>query len=211
MKLISFALALLAVIGFVVQPIAPAYAARVDGFVGDAQTKQDFGRQVFGEQRSVLAGQTLDEFILDAQISPKLRERLADHAARGEAAILSRAQMNDLARKHPLLYGKLMHAYRTASTPKLTADEKKLVDQLTAGNIAAFKAGTVESLGCGQTASAGSLVGLLPENCASSSNSAGAWVVVGLMLTVIIGIPLFCAIAGQIGVAPAFCRGVTGP
>ncbi len=162
------------------------------------------------EPRTVSAGQTLDEFILDAQISPDLREKLAQHAVRGEAAILSRAQMDDLAKTRPSLYAKLMRAYRTASAPNLTADEKKLVDQLTAGNIAAFKAGTPTE-GCGMTVGASSIVGLIPENCSNSSNNmVGAWVVVGL-LTAIIGIPLLCAIAGQIGVAPAFCRGVTGP
>jgi hypothetical protein len=200
MRLIGLLPALLAVVGVVVQPTVPAYATASDGFVRSSQTRQDLR-----EWQPLLAGQTLDEFILDAQISPDVRAKLADRAAYGEAAILSQAQMRDMAQTHPALYAKLMRAYRTATTPNLTADEKALVTELTAGNIEAFKAGSpIESCGA-KLASADSLVGYLPENCPGSS-AVGAWVLVAL-LTVIIGIPLFCAIFS----GPAFCRGMTGP
>ena len=222
MKSLSLVLAFLAVIGIVVQPIAPAYAARSDGFSGAVNGHN------LGGHPLVLTAQTLDEFILDAQIRADVREKLASYAARGEAAILSRAQMDELARTQPALYGKLMSAYRTASVPKLTADEKKLVDRLTAGNIEAFKAGTptgCQPIGAGtrlppsagpRLASADSatpitLAGTEPTNCSGPSNLTGAWVIVGLFLTVIIVVPLFCAIAAQLGTAPAFCRGISGP
>jgi len=206
MKLLSLVLAFLAVIGLVVQPIAPAYAARSDGFPGAVNAHNLAGH------RLILSDQTLDEFILDSQIRADVRAKLASHAARGEAAILSRAQMDELARTHPALYAKLMRAYRTASVPSLTAEEKKLVDQLTAGNIEAFKAGKE---GCGpavlrptagpRLASADSAapftVADAGQNCAG--NMTGAWVIIGLFLAVILGVPLFCAIA------PALCRGTS--
>jgi len=191
----------------VVQPVAPAYAARSNDLSGAAAN-----RHSFSNPRLILAEQTLDEFILDSQIRTDAREKLASHAARGEAAILSRAQMDELSRTRPALYAKLMRAYRTASTPNLTAEEKKLVDRLTAGNIEAFKAGTfpgcspsVDSLPMPVTvASAGSLEQLAVntnENCSTASNMTGAWVIISLFLAVILGVPLICTIA------PALCQG----
>jgi len=217
MKFLSLVLAFLAVIGIVVQPIAPAYAVTSDGLSGAAN------RHALSDPRLILAEQTLDEFILNAQIGADARQKLAAHAARGEAAVLSRAQMDDLARTRPALYAKLMHAYRTASTPNLTAQEKKFVDRLTAANIEAFKAGAGTEFGCSgahpvsvpgsiMVASAGQLAveeGILNQNC--SSNMTAAWVILGFVLTVIIAVPLFCAIAAQLGTAPAFCRGWSGP
>lgn len=213
MRSVSFAIALLAMVGVVIQPVVPAYAAKIDGF------KQNHSGAVGASSGLAVTDQTLDEFMLDAQISAQMRDKLAAHAARGEAAIMSRKQMDELAQTHPALYGKLMRAYRTASVPNLTADEKKLVDKMTAENIAAFKAGSAVQLGCGEHPTdlgnanikvASMVAGTVPvDNC--SSNDTGAWVVVGLLLGVVIGIPIFCAIAGQLGAAPAFCRGVTGP
>jgi len=216
MRFLSFVLAALAVVGIVVQPIVPAYAVTAGGLAGAANSRS------LSDPRLILAEQTLDEFILDAQIRADMREKLASHAARGEAAILSRAQMDELSRTRPGLYAKLMKAYRTASMPNLTAEEKKLVDGLTAGNVENFKAG--RPAGCGVSnvgmrrpvtvASAGSFdlatTDGFNENC-PSSNMTGAWVILGLMLTVIIAVPLFCAIAAQFGTAPAFCRGWSGP
>ena len=219
MKFVTLALAFLAIFGVVVQPIAPAYAVTSDTLSAGAN------RHTLSDPRLILAEQTLDEFILNAQIGADVRQKLAAHAARGEAAVLSRAQMDDLARTHPALYAKLMGAYRTASPPNLTAQEKKLVDRLTAANIEAFKAGQPEPTGCSpaspspaslpgtvRVASAERLAttGTFNENC-SSSNMTAAWVILGFVLTVIIAVPLFCAIATQLGTAPAFCRGMSGP
>jgi hypothetical protein len=211
MKKISFALALLAAISIVVQPVAPAYATIADEPVQSAPAQK---LDLPAVQRSLAAAQTLEEFILDAQINRDVRDTLAHHAGQGEAAILSRAQMDDLARTHPALHAKLMNAYRTMSVPHLTMDEKRLVDQMTAGNLAAFKAGLTtgceqpveRNLGTVHLAAAGPIsvaTGSL-ENC-NNNNATGAWVVIGLMLALILGWPLLCAMLGN----PPFCRGVT--
>ena len=111
--------------------------------------------------------------------------------------------MNDLARTHPALHAKLMEAYRTLSVPRLTADEKELVNQITAGNLAAFKAG-LET--CGTAAAIPvKLAGAVSE-CGGSNNGGGtpaAWIVIALMLALIIGVPLFCTLFGN----PPICRG----
>jgi hypothetical protein len=217
MRSVSFAVALLAMVGVVIQPVVPACAAKIDGF------KQSHSGASGAERAGsglAVTDQTLDEFMLDSQINAQMRDKLAAHAARNEAAILSRQQTDELAQTHPALYGKLMRAYRTASVPNLTAGERKLVGKMTSENIAAFKAGSPAPLGCGERpAGLGNanvkvasiiVAGTLPtDNC--SGNDTGAWVVVGLLLGVVIGMPIFCAIAGQLGAAPAFCRGVTGP
>jgi hypothetical protein len=211
MKKISFALALLAAISIVVQPVAPAYAAIADEPVQSAQAQK---LDLPAVQRSLAAAQTLDEFILDAQIGRDVRDTLARHAGQGEAAILSRAQMDDLARTHPALHAKLMNAYRTMSVPHLTTHDKYLVDQMTAGNLAAFKAGGATgcqqngaNLGAVHLAAAGPIsvaVEQGSENC-NNNNATGAWVVISLMLALILGWPLLCAMLGN----PPFCRGVT--
>jgi hypothetical protein len=212
MKKISFALALLAAISIVVQPVAPAYATIADEPIQSAPLQKLDLPMV---QRALVATQTLDEFILDAQINRDVRDTLAHHAGQGEAAILSRAQMDDLARTQPALHAKLMNAYRTMSVPHLTTNEKRLVDQMTAGNLAAFKAGLTtgcdtvvgRNLGNVHLAAAGPIsvaTGNLQQNC-SDNNATGAWVVIGLMLALILGWPLLCAMLGN----PPFCRGVT--
>ena len=107
-----------------------------------------------------------------------------------------------------------MNAYRTTSIPKLTANEKKLVAQMTAGNLASFKAGRT----CEDTdATTFKLADARPIKLAtnspcvlppsSSGGTAGAWIVVALMLALIIGVPLFCALFGN----PPICRGWNGP
>jgi len=213
MKNISFALALLAAISIGVQPVAPAYATIADEPVRSAPAQKLDLQSV---QRVLAAAQTLDEFILDAQINRDVRDTLAHHAGQGEAAILSRAQMDDLARTHPALHAKLMNAYRTMSVPHLTTHEKHLVDQMTAGNLATFKAGLTtgcdtvvgRNLGTVHLAAAGPISvavgGTVLENC-NNNNATGAWVVIGLMLALILGWPLLCAMLGN----PPFCRGVT--
>jgi hypothetical protein len=213
MKKISFALALLAAISIVVQPVAPAYATMADEPVQSAPL-QKFDLPTV--QRALVAVQTLDEFILDAQIDRETREKLAHHAGQGEAAILSRVQIDYLARTNPTLHAKLMSAYRTMSVPNLTADEKQFVDRMTSANLATFKAGTepgcsnpVElerNQGAVRVAAAGPFYASNTQHCNNSNNATGAWVVVALMLTLIIGWPLLCAILGN---PPPFCSGVT--
>ena len=212
MKFLSYVAAAFAVAGIVLQPITPAFAARSDSAVTPRTANE------MSAARTIVAEQTLDEFLLDAQINPGVREKLAGYAARGEVAILSVRQMQYLERTHPQLYAKLMQAYRTASTPNLNPEEKRLVDLLSGSNVAAFKAGSPGPLPCGSVNGAygagaykvASGNSTLHQNC-GSSNMTGAWVILGLVLTVIIVVPLFCAIATQLGTAPAFCRGMSGP
>ncbi|HML07532.1 MAG TPA: hypothetical protein VK430_05310 [Xanthobacteraceae bacterium] len=206
MKLISFSPALLAVVGIVLQPIAPAYAVTADEPITNAVTHAADLRG----QPALIVGQTLDEYILDAQISRKMREKLAYHAGQGEAAILSRAQMDDLARTHPTLHAKLTKAHRTLSVPHLTAAEKKLVAQMTADNLAAFKAGVEE---CGLEVGAASPVkvattgGSVPCPSANTGNNLGGlWVFVAL-IAVLLTVPFFCTLFGN----PPFCRGQNAP
>ena len=211
MKSLRFALALLAVVGIVVQPVAPAFAVTADEPVLRAQPH---GPGLPAIQRDLVVGETLDEFILNAQMDRKTREKLADHAQHGEAAILSREQMDGLARTHPALHAKLLNAYTSIS--KLTVDEKKLVAQLTAENLAAFKAGgTCETVGPTlrvadarpfKLASAASKCTTGSTTGSTGGGTAGAWVVIALMLAVIIGIPLFCTLLGN----PPICRGWNG-
>ena len=204
MKSISFALALLAALGIVVHPVAPAYAVTIDEPIEKALI-QKAGSQI---QPALVVGETLDEFILNTQIPPDVRETLANRAGHGEAAILSQAQMNDLARTHPALHAKLMNAYRTLSIPKLTPAEKKLVDQMTAGNLDAFKAGFPAE--CGVVGATPVKVASAAEvGCGGSNNGGGtpaAWIVIALMLALIIGLPLFCTLFGN----PPICRGFSG-
>ena len=196
MKSISFALALLAAIGIVAQPIVPAYAVSADEPVHISQPQRPASQLVVGE--------TLDEFILNSQMDRDTRDKLADHAQLGEAAIISQAQMNDLARTHPSLHAKLMNAYRTLSVPRLTADERRLVNQITAGNLAAFKAGDGACMGAAIPVR---VAGTLSDCGGSSGGTTSAWIVVALMLALIIGVPLFCALFGN----PPICRGFGGP
>ncbi len=78
-----------------------------------------------------------------AAAAPKAptQQVLVDHAARGNVAILSQAQMNTLAASHPTLHAKLLAAYQKGTVPSLTASEKKLVRSMTAQNLDAVKAG----------------------------------------------------------------------
>jgi len=216
MKSFSFALALLAVVGVIVQPVAPAFAVTADEPLPTAQLHSSNLPPLI--QRELVVGETLDEFILNAQIDRKTREQLADSAQHGEAAILSREQMDCLARTHPALHAKLMNAY--TSIPKLTADEKKLLAQLTAENLSAFKAGAPCLTGAADDAQTLKLADAGRIKLASATTKCitgttgggnggtpGAWIVVALMLTLILGVPLFCQIFGN----PPICRGWSGP
>jgi hypothetical protein len=68
-------------------------------------------------------------------------QKLIRHAERGEAAILSKAQLDRLAKANPALHTKLMTAYQTNSVPSLTPVEKKAVQKLTDRNLSEYKAG----------------------------------------------------------------------
>ena len=74
MKSLRFALALLAVVGIVVQPVAPAFAVTADEPVLRAQPH---GPGLPAIQRDLVVGETLDEFILNAQMDRDTREKLA--------------------------------------------------------------------------------------------------------------------------------------
>lgn len=69
------------------------------------------------------------------------KQKLANHAARGEAIILSQAQLDRLATTNKALHAKIVKAHQTGTVPKLTAAEKKQMRVMTAGNLDAFKAG----------------------------------------------------------------------
>lgn len=70
-----------------------------------------------------------------------VQQSVAKSAARGDAVILSQAQMNQLATSSPALHAKLSTAYQNGTVPKLTRAEKAMLANMTAGNLDAFKAG----------------------------------------------------------------------
>jgi hypothetical protein len=71
------------------------------------------------------------------------KAKIVHHAERGEAAILTKAQMDRLARANPSLHRKVMVAYRTNTIPQVTAAEKRLLGRMTSRNLESFKAGTL--------------------------------------------------------------------
>ena len=73
----------------------------------------------------------------------RAKAKIVRHAERGEAAILTKAQMDRLARTNPSLHRKVMVAYRTNTIPKVTAAEKRLLVRMSARNLESFKAGSV--------------------------------------------------------------------
>src|SRR5262249_30684779 len=66
---------------------------------------------------------------------------IADHAARGEAVILSQAQLERLAPPNPTLPKKPAAPHAAGKVRKLSAAEKKMLRTMTAGNLDSFKAG----------------------------------------------------------------------
>lgn len=72
-----------------------------------------------------------------------VRAKLVQHAKRGEAAILTKRQVDKLARTNPDLHKRLMAAYQTNSVPKITAAEKRMLAGMSEQNLGKFKAGTV--------------------------------------------------------------------
>lgn len=143
MKRTSFVLAVLAALSMVITPVAPSYAA---GMAGEPAK---------------------------ASVSPekqKIRQQIAAHAERGEAAILSKAQLDRLAVTNPKLHAKVMTAYHTNTIPQLTPSEKKTLQAATDKNLAAYKAGGYPGL-----AGAG----------AGASIAAGGWIAIGLIVFVL--------------------------
>jgi hypothetical protein len=76
-----------------------------------------------------------------AMTEKSAKQALVRHAERGEAAILSQAQLDRLAVTHKRLHAKIVAANQAGEVPKLTASEKKLLRTMTAQNMDAFKAG----------------------------------------------------------------------
>jgi hypothetical protein len=74
------------------------------------------------------------------------QQQLVDHAKRGEAIILSQAQLDRLATTNKTLHAKIVKAHQTGSVPKLTVAEKKMLSTMTAGNLDEFKAGHVATV-----------------------------------------------------------------
>jgi hypothetical protein len=97
------------------------------------------------------------------------QQKLVDHAARGEAIILSKAQLDRLATTNKALHAKILKAHQTGTVPNLTAAEKKMMRTMTAGNLDEFKAGHVGAV----------------------------WIVVAVVVVVLLLFtPLFCPIFG---------------
>ncbi|HET9904667.1 MAG TPA: hypothetical protein VFQ27_13315 [Xanthobacteraceae bacterium] len=68
-------------------------------------------------------------------------ELVVKHAAKGNLAVLSQAQMNALARTHPSLHARLAKAAANGTVPKLSKAERRLLNNLTAQNMDDIKAG----------------------------------------------------------------------
>lgn len=159
MKRISFALAVVAAVSMVVTPVAPSYGASL---AREARTDAVASAPAPSTQRSNAT----------AQAKAEHRQAIAAHAERGDAAILSKAQMDRLGTTHPKLHAKLMTAYTENKIPDLTATEKKLVDTMTAANLEEYKAG-----------------GLVPVHgliLGGSSLAAGGWFVIGFIIIVLV-------------------------
>ena len=71
-----------------------------------------------------------------------VRAKLVQHAKRGEAAILTKRQVDRLARTNPDLHKRLMAAYRIGTVPKVTAAEKQMLAGMSERNLSKFKAGS---------------------------------------------------------------------
>jgi hypothetical protein len=120
MKKLNFAVAMIAAVSMVVTPVAPSFA-------------QDDGRFMPKVQQSVVA-------------KTDARGKVVRYAERGEAAILSKAQMDRIAKANPKLHARLMAAYNSGTVPSLSAAEKKMLVATTKQNLEQYKAGyAVES------------------------------------------------------------------
>ena len=106
-----------------------------------------------------------------------VRAKLVQHAKRGEAAVLTKRQIDRLARTNPRLHSKLMAAYRSNSIPKLTAAEKQVVGAMTNRNLSSFKAGS-------------------PVVAAAATPAIG-YIVIGFLLIVLLLIMLYWISGGR--------------
>lgn len=122
MKKLNFAVAMLAAAAMVVTPVAPSFAQEADRYATRMQ------------QQAVVS-------------KLETRRKIAHHAERGEAAILSKAQVDRLARTNPKLHARLMAAYNSGTVPKLTQAEKKMLTATTQANLKEYKAGDPVTLG----------------------------------------------------------------
>jgi hypothetical protein len=116
MKKLNFAVAMIAAVSMVVTPVAPSFA-------------QDDSRFMPKVQESVVKGKQAS------------REKIVAHAQRGEAAIVSKAQMDRIAKTNPKLHARLMAAYNAGTVPSLSVSEKKMLVATTNSNLEQYKAG----------------------------------------------------------------------
>ena len=145
MKTVNFAVAMLAAISMVVTPVAPSFAFDAPG----------------GRAEQVAKPQAVS--------AKSTRQKIATHAERGEAAILSKAQVDRLATTNPKLHARLMAAYNSGTVPSLTAKEKKMLIATTQANLKQYKAGDP-----------GGIVGT------AAVLSVGGWFVVGFLVVVVL-------------------------
>jgi hypothetical protein len=82
-----------------------------------------------------------------AMTQAQLRAKIATHAERGEAAILTKRQLDQLARVNPGLHRKVMTAYRTSTIPKVTPAERRVLAGMTSRNLESFRAGSLTFMG----------------------------------------------------------------
>jgi hypothetical protein len=141
MKKLSLAVAMLAAASMVVAPVAPSFASEA----GESAALRYVAPQ--------------------AMTSKQVHQRIVAHAQRGEAAILSKSQLDRLAATHPKLHAKLMMAYNTGTVPSLTAKEKKMLTAQTQANLEQYKAGNPAAVHLGTAAVL----------------SGGAWFVIGFL------------------------------
>jgi hypothetical protein len=114
MKKLNFAVAMVAAVSMVVTPVVPSFAQEADRYAPAMQ------QQVVSKTDT--------------------RNKIARHAERGEAAILSKAQVDRLARTNPKLHARLMAAYNSGTVPSLTQSEKKMLAATTQSNLKEYKA-----------------------------------------------------------------------
>jgi hypothetical protein len=129
MKKLNFAVAMVAAVSMVVTPVVPSFAQEADRYAPAMQ------QQVVSKTDT--------------------RNKIARHAERGEAAILSKAQVDRLARTNPKLHARLMAAYNNGTVPSLTQSEKKMLAATTQANLKDYKAGDPGLVATGAVLTAG--------------------------------------------------------
>lgn len=155
MKLISFALALLAAIGIVIQPVAPAYALAVsphtEVIILSEQPLLDIADKLRTSLRThtppnlspaekkLLAGVVVAKTM--AERGNNVAATPAQAPATGAGGIFTDEQMKALAKQHPKLAVKLWTALQSNRLPNLTADEAKLVTSSAAARTSIARMG----------------------------------------------------------------------